>query len=66
MSVGKTDREEIEMYFKAKLSVYTETGQAELSIEVPLQRSYTGGRHDVIPCSLADTPLRYAWRFGGS
>ncbi len=44
------------MYFQAKISAYTETGQAELSIEVPLQRSYTGGRHDTIPSSLADTP----------
>ncbi|PBK64872.1 hypothetical protein ARMSODRAFT_454351 [Armillaria solidipes] len=44
-------------YQPTKLSAYTETGQAELSIEVPKQRSYTGGgRHDVIPCSLADTP----------
>ncbi len=57
MSVGKTDREEIEMYFQATftLSAFTETGQAELSIEVPNQRSYTG-RSPVIPCSLADTP----------
>ncbi|SJL16361.1 uncharacterized protein ARMOST_19883 [Armillaria ostoyae] len=37
------------------LSAFTETGQAELSIEVPMQRSYTG-RSPVIPCSLADTP----------
>ncbi len=57
MSIGKTDREEIEMYFQATvtLSAFTETGQAELSIEVPNQRSYTG-RRPVIPCSLADTP----------
>ncbi len=60
MSVGKTDREEIEMYFQAEedeftLSAFTETGQAELSIEVPEQRSYTGGS-PAIPCSLADTP----------
>ncbi len=53
----KTDREEIEMYFQATftLSAFTETGQAELSIEVPYQRSYTGPR-PAIPCSLADTP----------
>ncbi len=55
MSVGKTDREKIEMYFQAKLSAFTDTGQAELSIEVPNQRSYTGGS-PAIPCSLADTP----------
>ncbi|SJL16377.1 uncharacterized protein ARMOST_19899 [Armillaria ostoyae] len=55
MSVGKTDREEIEMYFQARLSAFTETGQAKLSIEVPKQRSYTG-LSPVIPCSLADTP----------
>ncbi|PBK80135.1 hypothetical protein ARMGADRAFT_1040315 [Armillaria gallica] len=40
---------------KYTLSTFTETGQPELSIEVPLQRSYTGPRR-VIPCSLADTP----------
>ncbi len=55
MSVGKTDGEEIEMYFQGKLSAFTETGQAELSIEVPNQRSYTRGS-PAIPCSLADTP----------
>ncbi len=61
MSVRKTDREEIEMYFQAKeedeftLSAFTETGQAELSIEVPMQQSYTGPK-PVIPCFLADTP----------
>ncbi len=33
----------------------TETGKAQLSIKVPLQRSYTG-RHSVISSSLADTP----------
>ncbi|PBK79142.1 hypothetical protein ARMGADRAFT_185164 [Armillaria gallica] len=53
---SKEDRNRRYRYRQAKLSAYTETGQAELSIEVPLQRSYTGGRHDVIPCSLADTP----------
>ncbi|SJL15499.1 uncharacterized protein ARMOST_18997 [Armillaria ostoyae] len=37
------------------ISAFTETGQAESSIEVPLQRSYTG-RRPVIPSSLADTP----------
>ncbi len=60
MSVGKTDREEIEMYFQATftLSAFNETGQAELSIEVPYQRSYTGPRRAIRPiaCSLADTP----------
>ncbi|PBK81264.1 hypothetical protein ARMGADRAFT_783206 [Armillaria gallica] len=40
---------------KYTLSAFTETGQPELSIEVPLQRSYTGPRR-VIPSSLADTP----------
>ncbi|KAK0438752.1 hypothetical protein EV421DRAFT_1713987 [Armillaria borealis] len=45
------------MYFQAEvtLSAFTETGQAELSIEVPKQRSYTGPR-SVIPSYLADTP----------
>ncbi|KAK0493529.1 hypothetical protein EDD18DRAFT_1356450 [Armillaria luteobubalina] len=45
------------MYFQDEftLSAFTETGQVELSIEVPKQRSYTG-RCRVIPCSLADTP----------
>ncbi|PBK80736.1 hypothetical protein ARMGADRAFT_976895 [Armillaria gallica] len=37
------------------LSAITETGQAELSITVPNQRSYTG-REPVISSSLADTP----------
>ncbi|SJL08918.1 uncharacterized protein ARMOST_12292 [Armillaria ostoyae] len=37
------------------LSAFTEIGQAESSIKVPKQRSYTG-RSPVIPCSLADTP----------
>ncbi|SJL16385.1 uncharacterized protein ARMOST_19909 [Armillaria ostoyae] len=36
------------------LSAFTETGQAELSIKVPKQRSYTS-RSPVIPCSLTDT-----------
>ncbi|KAK0438765.1 hypothetical protein EV421DRAFT_1738231 [Armillaria borealis] len=40
---------------KVTLSAFTETGQTELSIKVPKQRSYTG-RSPVIPCSLADTP----------
>ncbi len=46
------------MYFqppKFTLSAFTETGQAESSIEVPKQRLYTGPK-PVIPCSLADTP----------
>ncbi|KAK0227608.1 hypothetical protein IW262DRAFT_1292581 [Armillaria fumosa] len=37
------------------ISAFNETGRAELSIKVPLQRSYTG-RKPVIPSSLADTP----------
>ncbi|PBK72029.1 hypothetical protein ARMSODRAFT_932387 [Armillaria solidipes] len=37
------------------LSAFTETGQAESSIKVPNQRSYTG-REPVISSSLADTP----------
>ncbi len=37
------------------ISALTETGRAESSIEVPLQRSYTG-RRPVIQSSLADTP----------
>ncbi|KAK0482800.1 hypothetical protein IW261DRAFT_1469758 [Armillaria novae-zelandiae] len=37
------------------LSAFTETGQAEESIQVPNQRHYTGQR-PVIPSSLADTP----------
>ncbi|KAK0224791.1 hypothetical protein EDD85DRAFT_940800 [Armillaria nabsnona] len=52
----REDRNRRYRYRQAKLSAYTETGQAELSIEVPLQRSYTGGRHDIIPSSLAGTP----------
>ncbi|KAK0430853.1 hypothetical protein EV421DRAFT_238472 [Armillaria borealis] len=40
---------------KITMSAFTETGQAESSIEVPLQRSYTG-RRPIIPSSLADTP----------
>ncbi|SJL08951.1 uncharacterized protein ARMOST_12326 [Armillaria ostoyae] len=40
---------------KLTLSAFTETGQAELSIGVPKQRSYTG-RSPAIPSSLADTP----------
>ncbi|KAK0211926.1 hypothetical protein IW262DRAFT_341734 [Armillaria fumosa] len=45
------------MYLRDKvfLSAFTEAGRAELSIEVPKQRSYTGSS-PVIPCSLADTP----------
>ncbi|KAK0438762.1 hypothetical protein EV421DRAFT_938706 [Armillaria borealis] len=42
-------------YQRAKLSAFTETGQAELSIEVPKQRSYTGPG-PAVPCSVADTP----------
>ncbi|PBK62508.1 hypothetical protein ARMSODRAFT_943112 [Armillaria solidipes] len=40
---------------KVTISALTETGQAESSIKVPLQRSYTG-RRPVIPSSLANTP----------
>ncbi|PBK70018.1 hypothetical protein ARMSODRAFT_974520 [Armillaria solidipes] len=36
------------------ITSFTETGQAESSIKVPLQRSYTG-RIPIIPSSLADT-----------
>ncbi len=61
MSVGNTDRKEIQMYFqgitlpKVTLSAFTETGQVESSIKVPKQRSYTG-RCPVISSFLADTP----------
>ncbi|KAG7442783.1 uncharacterized protein BT62DRAFT_935821 [Guyanagaster necrorhizus] len=37
------------------ISAFTETGQQESSIKVPLQRSYTG-EESVISSSLADTP----------
>ncbi|KAK0474695.1 hypothetical protein EDD18DRAFT_1339112 [Armillaria luteobubalina] len=37
------------------ISAFTETGQAEESIQVPKQRRYTG-RRPVIPSSLADAP----------
>ncbi|KAK0429829.1 hypothetical protein EV421DRAFT_1914031 [Armillaria borealis] len=40
---------------RVTISAFTETGQAESSIEVPLQWSYMG-RCPVIPSSLADTP----------
>ncbi|KAK0214715.1 hypothetical protein EDD85DRAFT_1000255 [Armillaria nabsnona] len=40
---------------KVTLSAFTETGQAESSIDVPKQQSYTG-RSPVISSSLADTP----------
>ncbi|KAK0237973.1 hypothetical protein EDD85DRAFT_563433 [Armillaria nabsnona] len=40
---------------KVILSAVTETGQAETSIKVPKQRSYTG-RKPIISSSLADTP----------
>ncbi|KAK0493537.1 hypothetical protein EDD18DRAFT_1078127 [Armillaria luteobubalina] len=45
------------MYFQDEftLSAFTETGRAELSIEVPKQRSYKGSS-PVISRSLADTP----------
>ncbi|KAK0432312.1 hypothetical protein EV421DRAFT_2001017 [Armillaria borealis] len=42
-------------FAKVTISAFTETGQAESSIEVPLQRSYTS-QTPVIPSSLADTP----------
>ncbi|KAK0244859.1 hypothetical protein EDD85DRAFT_214993 [Armillaria nabsnona] len=37
------------------ISALTEAGKAESSIEVPLQRSYTG-QHPVIPSFIANTP----------
>ncbi|KAK0229238.1 hypothetical protein EDD85DRAFT_852237 [Armillaria nabsnona] len=37
------------------ITAFTETGQMESSIKVPLQQSYTGTT-PVIPSSLADTP----------
>ncbi|KAK0432219.1 hypothetical protein EV421DRAFT_1742485 [Armillaria borealis] len=40
---------------RVTISAFTETGQAEASIKVPKQRSYTG-RRPVIPSSIADTP----------
>ncbi|KAK0458754.1 uncharacterized protein EV420DRAFT_330307 [Desarmillaria tabescens] len=40
---------------KVTISAFTETGQEESSIVVPLQRAYTG-RKPVIPSRLADTP----------
>ncbi|SJL15522.1 uncharacterized protein ARMOST_19022 [Armillaria ostoyae] len=40
---------------KVIISAFTETGQGESSIKVPLQRFYKG-RRPVIPSSLADTP----------
>ncbi|KAK0449088.1 uncharacterized protein EV420DRAFT_1767136 [Desarmillaria tabescens] len=41
--------------YEVTISAFTETGQVESSIKVPLQRSYTG-LEPVIPSSLADTP----------
>ncbi|KAK0493494.1 hypothetical protein EDD18DRAFT_1178439 [Armillaria luteobubalina] len=38
------------------ITSFTETGQAESSVKVPLQRVYTGRNLAVIPSSLADTP----------
>ncbi|KAK0447627.1 hypothetical protein EV421DRAFT_151054 [Armillaria borealis] len=38
------------------ISAFTETGQAESSIPVPLQRVYAGGERKVISSSLADIP----------
>ncbi|KAK0186014.1 hypothetical protein F5146DRAFT_165506 [Armillaria mellea] len=43
------------VYPEVTITSFTETGQAESSIKVPLQRSYTG-RTPVISSSLADTP----------
>ncbi len=42
-------------YPEVTISAFTETGQAESSIIVPLQRAYTG-RQPVISSRLADTP----------
>ncbi|SJL09009.1 uncharacterized protein ARMOST_12385 [Armillaria ostoyae] len=42
-------------YPKVTISAFTETGQEESSIIVPLQRAYTG-REPVISSRLADTP----------
>ncbi|SJL05145.1 uncharacterized protein ARMOST_08518 [Armillaria ostoyae] len=46
---------EVDNGFPNTINAFTETGQAESSIKVPLQRSYTG-RTPIIPSSLADTP----------
>lgn len=47
--------EEDIVYPEVTISAFSETGEAESSIKVPHQRSYTG-RKPVIPSSLADTP----------
>ncbi|PBL04165.1 hypothetical protein ARMGADRAFT_953326 [Armillaria gallica] len=38
------------------ISAFTETGKAESSIEVPLQRKYTNGEREVISSALANIP----------
>ncbi|KAK0217704.1 hypothetical protein EDD85DRAFT_916352 [Armillaria nabsnona] len=48
------DWDDDEQYPEVTISAFTETGQEESSIIVPLQRSYTGER--VISSRLADTP----------
>ncbi|KAK0244782.1 hypothetical protein EDD85DRAFT_212344 [Armillaria nabsnona] len=50
-----THRSQGIMFPVVTISAFTEIGQAESSIEVPLQRSYTSPA-PVIPSSLADTP----------
>ncbi|KAK0214652.1 hypothetical protein EDD85DRAFT_502601 [Armillaria nabsnona] len=49
------DDEEAVEYPEVTISAFTETGQDESSIIVPLQRAYTG-RKPVISSRLADTP----------
>ncbi|PBL04476.1 hypothetical protein ARMGADRAFT_979875 [Armillaria gallica] len=52
---SKSESKDIDIeYPEVTISAFTETGQAELSIEVPLQRVYTG-RKPIIPSLLADT-----------
>ncbi|KAK0493372.1 hypothetical protein EDD18DRAFT_1289421 [Armillaria luteobubalina] len=54
-AVGETDSIFQDIAFpEVTISAFNETGQAESSIKVPSQRSYTG-RKPVIPSSLADT-----------
>ncbi|PBK92091.1 hypothetical protein ARMGADRAFT_1080892 [Armillaria gallica] len=55
LSVGKVGTKDSIVFPEITITSFTETGQAESSIKVPLQRSYTG-RIPVIPSSLADTP----------
>ncbi|SJL04981.1 uncharacterized protein ARMOST_08352 [Armillaria ostoyae] len=55
LSVGKAGTKDNIVFPEITITSFTETGQAESSIKVPLQRSYTG-RIPIIPSSLADTP----------